>query len=444
MPDHWLWAYQVGPLTVIKCVGLAALVAALLRLLAKGTLPPLYRLPEAWCSFVYLLVAFVSCSSRDLAGMGLGEIEKILAILSLFIVTVVMVDTEDRFRRIILFAIAGQAFCSLYVVRQWFQFEASYSEFRSFGGLTDDANYFAIAVVLWLPVALMLVPVCKSRFERVFCAACAVTMLVGFLISGSRGGLIGVAIAALQLIWRSKRRLRNLLLTAFMSLALATASLFSGSSAVSRVLHPSAGDVASTQARLNLWKAALGVIKSHPLFGVGSAAFTIALSHDAHYNVSHNTYLDVLGELGLAGFLPFMGILILVYRRLGNLAGIRTHAPPALQCIATGFRAGLAGYFVGAFFLSTWEQQVLWLLVFLSMCMAWLQRAPQATPEQASRPTRGQLPTSRRGRSLPGRWVPSHRQGMVRNDFAAGYQRSLIRRTAAPYRQSGRLGRRGF
>jgi len=402
MPDHWLWGYQLGPLTVIKYVGLAALGAALARLTAKGTAPPLYRLPEAWCTLIYLFVAFLSYSERDLSIMGFGELEKILAILSLFIATVIMTDTEERFRRIILFAVAGQTICSLYVVRQWLQF--SYSV-RSFGGLTDDANYFAIAVVLWLPVALLSITGARSRLEQTFYAVCTLTMLVGFLISGSRGGLLGLALAALLLILRSKERLRNLLLTAAAGLVLGAVSLFKHGSALNRFLHPSAGDVASTHARLNLWAAALTAFKSHPLFGAGALDFTVALSHDARYNVAHNTYLDVLGQLGIAGFLPFLGILILVYRRLGNLADARNQAPPTLRRAATGFQAGLAGYTVAAFFLSSWWQQVLWLMIFLSMCMPWLQPVAEAaseTPE--TKASRG--PAARRSGSLPGRWAP--------------------------------------
>jgi len=382
------------------------LFAALFQLAARGTLPPLQRLPEAWCTMGYLFVAFLSYSVRDLTNLGFGEIEKILAILSLFIATVIVIDTEDRFRRTILFAVAGQTVCSLYVIRQWFQFGHSFSEFRSFGGLTDDANYFAIAVVLWLPVALMWIPGAKSRFERVGGGACALIMLTGFLVSGSRGGLMGLALATLLLILRSKQPLRNLLLATMLGFALVTASLFSRSSAVSRFLHPSVGDTSSTQARLSLWKAGLGVIKDHPLFGVGSTAFAGVLSHDAHFNVSHNTYLDILGQLGLAGFLPFVGILILVYRRLASLTGRNSHAPPALRSLGTGFQAGLAGYVVAAFFLSSWWQQVLWLMLFLSMCTAWLQ-VPQTAPSQASKPGRSRF--SKRGRISPDRWAHSDR-----------------------------------
>jgi len=70
-----------------------------------------------------------------------------------------------------------------------------------------------------------------------------------------------------------------------------------------------------------------------------------------------------------------LGILVFSYRRLGALAKQAEDSAPELQRAAIGFQAGLAGYFVGAFFLSAWWQDVFWLLAFLSMRLPWLRPA---------------------------------------------------------------------
>jgi O-antigen ligase len=375
MANHWLWAHQFGPLNVIKSVGLVCFAIAVIHLAAKGSLPPLHRQPEVWCSLAFLFVELLSYSLRDLAELGFQGMAKILAIFSLLIVTVILVDTQDRWRRVFLVMIAGQTISSLYAIRQWLAFRGVYTQFRSFGGLTDDANYFAMAVVLWLPVTFMSISAATSRFERLFCRACALAMLAGFLVVGSRGGLVGLACAALLIIWRSQQRARNLILVMMLGFTLLAGSTVSRSSAVSRLLHPSPGDVQSAQARVDLLRTGLGIVRSRPLLGVGYARWSAALYAGAHFHVAHNTYLDILGQLGLAGFVPFLGILVFSYRRLGALAKQAEDSAPELQRAAIGFQAGLAGYFVGAFFLSAWWQDVFWLLAFLSMRLPWLRPA---------------------------------------------------------------------
>jgi O-antigen ligase len=61
--------------------------------------------------------------------------------------------------------------------------------------------------------------------------------------------------------------------------------------------------------RVDLWYGGTALFIKHPLLGVGSGAFDKA---NEIGSVAHNTFLSVLAELGIIGFLLFFVILVVV------------------------------------------------------------------------------------------------------------------------------------
>lgn len=63
--------------------------------------------------------------------------------------------------------------------------------------------------------------------------------------------------------------------------------------------------LATEDSRQDLWKSALNVFKRHPLIGGGMSAASIESLLGAG-NYSHNVYLDILCNSGLAGMIIFV------------------------------------------------------------------------------------------------------------------------------------------
>ncbi len=390
IPNHPILAHQIAGLTVLKWFGILCLCATIFQMLRTGNTPLLSRLlPSGWY-LAYLSIALASCLLNDgMSAFGQSPFMFTVSTFVLFVITVTMVSDSKRLQRALLVAFGSVAWASLYVIRQWQQYHAVYADFRTWGGLSDDPNYYAVTVVLWLPVAFAWLMNKRPDWEKWFCAASIALMLLGFMFVASRGGFLGLLGALLFLIWNSRNRLRNLVIATILMLPL---FIGPGQSAFNRLINPSTGDQESSNYRLELWQAAENSFLQHPFFGVGMGHYhpTIVKNGaviELPFHVAHNTYIGLIAEMGLVGIVPFLAILIsslVNLRRIGRRA--LATGQRSLRQIALGLQAGLIGYMICAFFLSTIWLQVMWFSVFLSMSLTRIERLRTAKVVQEETP----------------------------------------------------------
>jgi len=303
---------------------------------------------------------------------------------SLFVVTTTMVGSLKRLRWAVLVALASVTWGSLYVIRQWQQYHNLYAGFRTFGGLAGDPNYYAVTIVLWVPLISFWLISERPRWEKWFCLGCLAVISVGFIFAASRGGLIGLTVALLFLVFKTRNRLRNLALVGLLMLPIVFAP---GQSGFNRLLHPSESDEESSQYRFELWQSAENTFLAHPFFGVGMGHYRPTAIKDGQvvdlpFHVAHNTYIGLIADLGLAGIIPFIGIFFSALANLRRIAQRTTQSGQVLlHQVAVGLQAGLVGYMVCAFFLSTLWQQVMWFAVFLSMSLSRIEALTLANPD---------------------------------------------------------------
>lgn len=385
IPNHPVLAHHVGPITVLKCLGIACLVGASLEMLRTNSRRLLSRLVTSRWLLMYFFVALTSCLVRDRTlAFGSDPFMYTVSTFSLFVITTTMVSTSHRLRWTVLTVLASAGWGSLYVIRQWQQYHNAFPGFRTWGGLAGDPNYYAVTVVLSMPLMVVWLMAKGSKWRKWFCIGCLIVSLVGFIFVASRGGFIGLSVGLLFLIWNTRRRLRNLALVSLLMIAVIFAP---GESAFSRLLRPTESDQESSQFRLELWKAAENTFLEHPLFGVGMGHYHPTIVRegaviDLPFHVAHNTYVGLLADLGLAGIIPFLGALFSAFANLRRTARrSKASGQLLLHQVAMGLQAGLLGYIVCAFFLSTQWQQVMWLVVFLSMCLPRIQKLTLAKQE---------------------------------------------------------------
>lgn len=163
-------------------------------------------------------------------------------------------------------------------------------------GILGDPNDLGIFFILNIPFALYFFR--NSSFIGKVIALCAICwLLYGIYMTNSRGAMIALTgvLAAYFIIKYGgvKAILSSLILS---PVALVVMSSFRAVSA----------DEASAKGRLWAWWDGLEMLKSNPIWGVGSGNFI-----DHHGRVAHNTYVQVAAELGLTGYILWSSILFL-------------------------------------------------------------------------------------------------------------------------------------
>jgi O-antigen ligase len=199
------------------------------------------------------------------------------------------------------------------------------------------------------------------------------------MLGASRGGFLGLTLAALFIVARSPQPLKKLVAIVAICLPI---SLAVPQSPVRRLMNPTYSDDDAVQARRVAWKAGQRMIETHPIVGVGLGNFRdLSASYEDPdeivISIAHNTYIELAAELGIPGLLLFLGVEVASFISLEKSRKMaRRLGDQFLQNVATGLQAGLLGNALALCFVSGQVQKLYWLVIFLGTCLpALLARA---------------------------------------------------------------------
>ena len=206
------------------------------------------------------------------------------------------------------------------------------------------ASYLAAALMLGL--ALTFFYGVQSRKIAWGKGICLGSMFLCLLLTFSRGGLIGFLAGVLVLAFLFKKK-RLLALPIILAVVFLCAENIYGSRT------PQEGMMDPTvQTRLLMLKDAARMFRSQPWTGIGLNTYyknnekNRSASLPASY--AHNSYMQMIAEVGIVGFMAFVALLIYWFR-----SGFRAFwrlRDPELKFLLGGVLAGGVGLCVNAFF----------------------------------------------------------------------------------------------
>jgi O-antigen ligase len=258
-------------------------------------------------------------------------------------------------------------------------------------GTIGDPNELAAALVVGLALAAGLTLYRKSSLPLRLGAALAIPLCAAAIfLSLSRGGLVALGVtlvAGTFLAGRWRYALTGILVLTALS-GFVYFSQIASQAARLRVTTASGGS-----GRTDLWTVAWRMIKAHPIEGVGVGSFQPAsasyvlrpgtikradLIFSTRPKVAHNTYLQVLTEMGIPGLALFMTLVI------GSVACALRAAHIWLKAKNTGMDAlsrsvllGLIGMLAADFFITETYGKLLWTMLAIPPAMLALARAEQ-------------------------------------------------------------------
>lgn len=206
-----------------------------------------------------------------------------------------------------------------------------------------NPNFAALMIVPALAVTLGLA---LERRLRAPALAAALVLLLGLTVSYSRGGFLALIAAAIVIWWLG---IREKLPFAVGGVAAAALGLLLIPRMLQRLQHEfDPHDPNNTVlSRLPIWRAALQMIRDHPLTGIGLNSFaselkTYAPQVQESHTHPHNVFLNFWVVLGILGFAAYVWVIV----RLGRIVAAGVRAGGARRPLYVGLAAALAAILV--------------------------------------------------------------------------------------------------
>jgi O-antigen ligase len=190
-----------------------------------------------------------------------------------------------------------------------------------------DPNDMAGLTILQLGLAAGLLASERKGLIRIGSIAAVIVLPVVVLFTQSRGGFIGLATFGVFVLWGrvSAKKLVPVAVALMVAMAFAPAGFWQRIGTISQATNVEAlstvEDQGSAEGRWTIWRVSTRIIRDHPITGVGVGAYPWIHWKYADEDPkiiwgargpkdTHSTYLNVMAETGVLGFLLFVGILV--------------------------------------------------------------------------------------------------------------------------------------
>lgn len=355
--------------SVLKVFFVMALGAYIINSLLKGkiTVPEIDKVSLA----IYILAGVVTMSlfySIDLR-LSFHEISTFIMVILIYLLIASLVNSSSDIR------LVQQCLMISAIISVFFMFFAwTAGGFMRKGAFEADPNFFALSLIMTIPITINEVSLTKSKLWKVLSAVMFLVIIFATLATFSRGGLVTLIVVMIFMFSKTKKSVLFVLPIIIIS-GFAFAIFVSTATIQVEPLGLASGQrISALVYRLSAMRSAFHVFMDHPLFGVGVGNF-IRYYHQysilpSSYSVfvAHNMYLEILANLGLIGFIPFSSIIILSYiATLRAQKAARAKGNTTMCGLAKVCQGMLLTFIVGGLFLGTQFYKHFWIALALSV-----------------------------------------------------------------------------
>jgi O-antigen ligase len=400
----------------------ALYILLIIATVLSGSLPSLFTSPVAGC---LLALTFWVAVSVALGIWRTGSIPYFLSFINSVLLFLAVAGLPVTFRhcRRVFYALACS---SLVGALLSYVFGAYQSGRMSIDvGNFSDPNEYAMILLMGIPFWWLMASSSENPLKKILALVCTIPILVTFLKTGSRGGMIGLVAVLLALFWSASIPKKFLIVTVTL-MALVISAIYlpsylqqryvtflarNSNAEIDQTRRELEGvDVSSAEGRQKLLIKSLEVTLHHPLFGVGPGNFPVAVFEDAKLKgeqyawfVTHNTYTQLSSETGIPGAFLFLNMLFWSFKSVNEVLRLTAERGPHprsdLWNAAMYLRLSLIAISICGFFLSIAYTGVFY--VFAGLCISFHRSAlaemrsgrPVAVPAPRRRSPAPRLPS---------------------------------------------------
>jgi len=311
-----------------------------------------------------------------------------LKYLAVFFIIANVVDTESRLATLI--RVLALASCIPAVGAIWSHAHGEHlveGDRAGWIGIFGNPNDLAYHLVVGVAMILAAANAAHTRGRKLAWWSLLAPVFYAILLTQSRGGMFAACVVGLFWGLRSVKRAPLILGAA----AIAAAVVFiSPNNPWSRRTQEATayGEDVSARGRIDAWRTGLNIARERPLTGVGAGAFMIAWPEFApgdagEVRTKHNTFIQLLSELGIPALLIFIAAIGGAAFGMRRASKLRS----SLQPYARGIQCGLVGFVI----CSIWGGIAFTWPIYLLLGMAFAARrisyAPSFHPIPATEDT---------------------------------------------------------
>ncbi len=301
-----------------------------------------------------------------------------------FVLTILIylfVDKKKDIEKLALYYLVGAMLGVAWIAWEYFSDTMSGGDewTKRAAGLRADPNETAMLLVVGIPIAWYFALNASSRYWQVAYYAAVPLIMWGMVLTGSRGGLLALALV-IALIIINKPSVKKVVT----SLLLLVAIIATAPGVLLDRTDQMVGEEkdSSIQERTDLLISGLKVFAQKPLLGVGPGNIgqaIVAYKYRGHaeaeipsylfgeaFTVAHNLFLEMFGELGVLGGFLFLGVIFFSLYSYWR-AYRRARKKGEYFSLAYALLTAMAGFLFAGLFLSQGKESVLWFLLGMGL-----------------------------------------------------------------------------
>ena len=269
------------------------------------------------------------------------------------------------------------------------------------GGWMGDENDFCMVINMIVPFAFFMMQMTRERRKKLVYLGLLCLFVLTSMATLSRGGFFGLAAVGIYCWVKSSRKINALIVVAFVVLFMV---LLAPEKYWDEIRSSTDDETMSTGTgaeRLYTWGVAFDMFLGNPILGVGQGNFPWNFEEyqgEQRFNerslagrAAHSMYFTLLGELGTAGVVILIAMLIRTFRDLRVVEkrwkSTAAHSnsgnagDDVLMGLARAMSASLIGFLVSSVFISTLYYPSLW--VMIGFCIALNRFGAESTHREA-------------------------------------------------------------
>jgi len=240
-------------------------------------------------------------------------------------------------------------------------------------GLEQEPNYEALMLLTSIPLSFSMARHEDGRWWRRIGLACGLIQVGALVLTESRAGLFAAGFMGIAAVIHSRRKIVGLALIAVAAILLfdfGPTNLSHRFKSIRFFGTPTNGDEGSTRIHVELLKAGLNMIATHPMFGVGLGEFkAMAPAYNAELlKLAKRSYIahDTFIQIGAEGGIPTLLLLLaMMSTAIVNFRSVRRSSDTALVALSFSMQIGLMGISIAALSITT-QLLPFWIFIFLS------------------------------------------------------------------------------